>query len=189
MYYKRITLYFGLLALLLISCVAKHKVVERAQETKTEQKDSLNARTDIDFSKFQSQLDFNQTNYLKDVLSALNVGYNGQSKDDKLEVEVNRTDTGTKMTVSGTGTANYQQQNKEQLSELRQLLIQRQDSLHQVELAAINKVKSELASKVLVSNKKVTKRGFSTGFYIIGGLIVLLLIAIKTGFKWPFKAT
>lgn len=185
--YNRIPLYALLLAFALISCRSKHLAVSKSNARQTETHDSILKSKNLDFSKFKKDLQYSKSFDLQEVLNSLNIGFAGKGKDDKLEVEVSRTDHGTKLSVQGTGTANYKEENNRRYRQLELYLTQRQDSLHRVEMAAIAKVKSDLKSKSKTKDKEVKVKGFSAGFYIVIALIAVVLIVVQYIFKTFLK--
>src|SRR5690606_17300526 len=91
-----------------------------------------------------------QRQMFSELLSSLNIGYNGQSENDKLLFEMKRTIDGLNFQVSGTGTANYQQTESINIEELKTELLKQQDSLFKQALNGI-----------LIHNEKYLNEHFS----------------------------
>lgn len=172
--------------LFMVSCrtVDKTKTIE---QTKVES--SIFEGIDIDSQVATTLIDNDierQERLLRELVSSLQLSFNGQSENDKLMVELQRTIDGLKFQVSGTGTANYQEQETINLEEIINEHLKRQDSVFNQRLNSFyTEFKNHLNEK-FKSEKEVKVKGFQVGFYAI---LIIALVTFLVGYFVSKKLT
>lgn len=121
------------------------------------------------------------------LISALNLRYSGKKNDDKLILDLQRTIDGMRLEVQGTGEANYSQSDSVQINLLRTELYTRQDSLHSVEMAAIQNLNHTLSSFLKEKEVDRQNKGFDFMFWLVLGLISVTFILFIVKPQIPFK--
>ena len=177
----------------MVSCRTVDKTIH---QTKEEKKESV--FNDLKFdNNIQTSSELNeierQERLLKELISSLQIGFNGQTEDDKLSVELIKTLEGLKFEVSGSGTANYQQTETLNIEELESKLYKRQDSLHNQQMAYLQDFTAEFLQELKAKDKEVKVKGFTFGSYLIFGVLavvgfILGWIARRINFKNLLKA-
>jgi hypothetical protein len=167
-----------ILSLLLITgcrTVDKTKTIE---QTKVES--SIFEGIDIDSQVATTLIDNDierQERLLRELVSSLQLSFNGQSENDKLMVELQKTIDGLKFQVSGTGTANYQESETAKFEALKSELFKRQDSLFKLHLKEVSTQFKNHYEKQLKSEKVVQVKGLQFGIYavLVIGFITFLI--------------
>lgn len=166
-----------LLSLLLITgcrTVDKTKTIE---QTKVES--SIFEGIDIDSQVATTLIDNDierQERLLRELVSSLQLSFNGQSENDKLMVELQRTIDGLKFQVSGTGTANYQEQETINLEEIISEHLKRQDSLFNQRLNSFFEAFKQSLNEQSKREKEVKVRGFQFGIYAVLAIAVITFL-------------
>lgn len=176
-----------LLSLLLITgcrTVDKTKTIE---QTKVES--SIFEGIDIDSQVATTLIDNDierQERLLRELVSSLQLSFNGQSENDKLMVELQRTIDGLKFQVSGTGTANYQEHETVNFEELKTELFKRQDSLFKQHLNGVYSRFENYLNEHYKKDKEVKVTGFQVGFYAV---LIIALVTFLVGYFVSKKLT
>src|SRR5690606_13638193 len=116
---------------------------------------------------------------LTELLQNLNVNYSGQDLNDKLDLLLSKTEQGTKLTISGKGTANYSDSQKSNVESLRTELYARQDSLHSVEMSYLQDLQSKIDSYTKKKYKDVKTKTFTSAVWLIIGLAVVVGLCLN----------
>lgn len=163
-----------ILMLLLVSCKAKevtrtHSEISEVESLETASKISEESKISVEDIHLQ-----NEVTELRELLSELNISFDGQSQDDKLEVLLKQNENGTRLTISGTGMASYSEINKQELEALQLQIFARQDSLHTTQMNLLNQLNSNIEAKLSVKDKEVRTKTFTTEVWLIIALAVIL---------------
>src|SRR5690606_23715709 len=124
------------------------------------------------------------------LLQNLNVSYSGQDLNDKLDLLLSKTEQGTKLTISGKGTANYTDNQQSNIESLKVALYTRQDSLHNIELSYVQDLNAKIDSYIKSKDKDVKTKTFTPAVWLIIGLAVVVgmcLNWVSKQFKRPLK--
>lgn len=184
-----------LLALLLVfylsGCKSKQVTTDKI---KVEQQQNYDHLAVIDFLKQnQSTKELNETEKkeFKEILSNLNINYDGTDINDKLDVLLKKLADGTtQLTLQGKGTANYNQTDKTQLETLQKYFKSYNDSIQQVNTRNQEQFKNDLYARIDEKNKQVDNKTFTPGMWIaiiITVVVMLCLNWLKSQFKRPLK--
>ena len=120
---------------------------------------------------------------LTELLQNLNVNYSGQDLNDKLDLLLSKTEQGTKLTISGKGTANYSDSQKSNVESLKVELYARQDSLHSVELNYLQELNAKIDSYIKTRDKQVETKGFQFGFWAVFAICLSVWIVLNLVLK------
>lgn len=160
--------------LLLTGCKTKQVTVAKERENHfVDVNEMVESREKTEVSK-QTTSFANEVRELSELLQNLNVTYAGEDVNDKLDLLLSKTDQGTKLTISGKGTANYNESNRQELESLRKELLTRQDSLHDVELRHLQDLQAKIDSYIRTKDKDVKTKTFTPVVWLIIGLAVVL---------------
>ena len=173
--------WFAFLLLLLAMTSCRTKQVDSSKSKVDEQRALLELIKKDNLSRLakEQELKEKQTKELLQVLSNLNISYEGKSIDDKLDVLLKRTPEGdVKASFSGVGNANFKQDEKYDFSSFEYSLYERQDSLHQVMMDELHKVSESIKASYFEKNKEVEVKGFQFGGWLTFGFIVLFLVLL-----------
>jgi len=124
----------------------------------------------------------NEISELKNIISTLNINYSGKNIDDKLDVLLKQSHEGTKLTISGTGTANFNESTQSHIKTLQKQIINHYDSLHAEQIQEIKSLKTEINQEITSKEKQTKSRGF------ILWVLLCALIVIFTAFKLYLKS-
>lgn len=163
----------------MVSCRTVDKATTNEQ-TKTES--SVFEGINLDNQGAVSVSDFDaerQERLLRELVSSLQLGFNGQNENDKLIVELQRSIDGLKFQVSGTGTANYQEQETINLEEIINEHLKRQDSVFNQRLNSFFEAFKQSLNEQSKEEKEVKVRGFQVGFYAV---LIIALVTFLTGY-------
>lgn len=170
---------FLLLLVALTSCRTKQVDSSKSQVDAESSLLELIKKDNLSRLTKEQELQEKQTKELLQMLSSLNISYEGKNIDDKLDVLLKRTPEGdVKASFSGVGNANFKQDEKYDFSSFEYSLYQRQDSLHQVMMDELNKVNASIKASHFEKNKEVEVKGFQFGGWLTFGLIVLFLVLL-----------
>ncbi len=120
------------------------------------------------------------------LLQSLNIAYNGKDLNDKMDVLLNKTSEGTKITIQGKGLANYKAEETKDYKDFQQKLISRYDSLFSLQSKLLVQLNFDIQELKKAKAKDVKVRGFQAGTYITIG-VVLVLLAILAWIAKRFK--
>lgn len=172
---------FYLLLFTLLFMVSCRTVDKTIHATKEEMEQSVFEKINLDnktaSSVSSTELDMQRLMFSQ-FLSSLNIGYNGQSENDKLLFEMKQTIDGFNLAVSGTGTANYSHTEEKSLQELESRLYTRQDSLHSQQLNAIYGLEAKLVQELYSKNKDVKVTGLTFGAYLWMAIVAVVAFGI-----------
>lgn len=192
-FYKAMVFWF--IALLLVfylsGCKSKQVTADKVQVEQTQNYDHLAL---IDFIKQnQSTKELNETELkeLKEFISSLNISYDGKDINDKLDVLLQKTaNGGTQLTLTGKGTANYNESNKTQFEALQKYFKSYNDSIQEVNAKNQEQLKNDLLLKIDERTKQVDSKTFTPGMWIaiiITVIVMLCLNWVSKQFKRPLK--
>ncbi len=116
---------------------------------------------------------------LLQLLSSLNINFDGKTLDDKLDVLLKRTNDGTMLSIAGIGTANYKEDYKYDYSKFEKELFKRQDSLFNQLKLYIIRSQEYAYEKHFKKDKEVEVTGGQAGFYITIAVIVIVLMILQ----------
>lgn len=163
----------------MVSCRTVDKTTTNEQ-TKTESSVfegiSLDNQGAVSVSDFDAE---RQERLLRELVSSLQLGFNGQNENDKLIVELQRSIDGLKFQVSGTGTANYQEHETINLEEIINEHLKRQDSVFNQRLNSFYTEFKGHLNEHFKSEKEVKVKGFQVGFYAI---LIIALVTFLAGY-------
>lgn len=163
----------------MVSCRTVDKTSHEAKE-KTELSifDNINIDNQgaVSVSNYEAE---RQERLLRELVSSLQLGFNGQNENDKLIVELQRSIDGLKFQVSGTGTANYQEQETVNFEELINERFKQQDSLFKQHLNGVYSQFENYLNEHYKKDKEVKVTGFQVGFYAI---LIIALMTFLTGY-------
>ena len=111
---------------------------------------------------------------LVQVLSQLNINYNGDHIEDKLDVLLSKTNEGTKVSFQGKGTAGYSENSNTQISVLRKDIISHTDSLVQTLTIQQNQNFEQFVNDWNIKNKEVESKTFTPMMWLIIGLALIV---------------
>ena len=134
---------------------------------------NIKLENDTSSSNNSQQIE-SQEKLLRELVSSLQLGFNGQGENDKLMVELKQTIDGLKFEVSGNGTANYTQIQTINFEQLKTELLKKQDSLFKQRLNVFFEEFKHSLNESKKVDKEVKVRGFQVGFY------ALLIISFAT---------
>ena len=163
----------------MVSCRTVDKTTTNEQ-TKTES--SVFEGINLDNQGAVSVSDFDaerQERLLRELVSSLQLGFNGQNENDKLIVELQRSIDGLKFQVSGTKTANYQEQETINLEAIISEHLKRQDSLFKQHLNGVYSQFENYLNEHYKKDKEVKVTGFQVGFYAI---LIIALVTFLAGY-------
>lgn len=129
---------------------------------------------------------------LVQALSQLNINYNGDNIEDKLDVLLSKTREGTKISFQGKGTAGYSENTNTEISTLRNDIINHTDSLINQIIVEQQRNFEQSESEWNKRVKEVDTITFTPAVWLIVALALILGIflswiskKIKPLIKWP----
>lgn len=176
--------------LLLTGCKTKQVNTDKLR---VEQQQNFDHLALIDFIKQnQSTKEFTETEKreFKEILSNLNINYDGTDINDKLDVLLKKLADGTtQLTLQGKGTANYNQTDKAQFKALQKYFKSYQDSIQEVNATRQEQLKNDLYARIGEKNKQVDSKTFTPAVWLIIGLAVIVGMVLSWVSKQlkPFK--
>lgn len=156
------------------SCKTKDVIVDKG---------TVNEYQVVEVESLKSYLNRHSTTHVENqltqeelvqALSQLNINYNGDHTEDKLDVLLSKTKEGTKLSIQGKGTAGYTENISSEISTLRNEMFQYTDSLvNQIIIAQQRNFKQSEAewNKRL---KEVKSKTFTPVVWLIIGLAVVV---------------
>lgn len=111
---------------------------------------------------------------LTNALSKLNINYNGDHIEDKLDVLLSKTNEGTKVSFQGKGTAGYTESTNKEISTLRQDFAKYKDSLTNVIKSENQRYFKQSEQEWNKRLKEVKSKTFTPAVWLIIGLAVLV---------------
>lgn len=113
------------------------------------------------------------------VLSQLNINYNGENIEDKLDVLLSKTNEGTKVSFQGKGTAGYSENISSEISTLRSELFQYTDSLHQQTIIEQQRNFEHSEQEWNKRLKEVNSKTFTPAVWLIVAIAVIIGIFLS----------
>lgn len=116
---------------LLINCRSK-QITTHQQEQKTEiaerliEQEENVGQTSVSSEEIQTQI-----KEIQELISNINVSFDGKAFDDKLDILLSKSVEGTKLTFQGKGNVSYSQSIKSEMESVKNEIIKRQDSIFQ----------------------------------------------------------
>lgn len=120
---------------------------------------------------------------LVQVLSQLNINYNGDHIEDKLDVLLSKTTEGTKVSFQGKGTAGYSENSNSEISLLRKDIINHTDSIIQSITIQQNQNFEQFVNDWNIKNRQVESKTFTPMVW----LIIVLALIVGMFLSWISK--
>lgn len=111
---------------------------------------------------------------LVQVLSQLNINYNGDHIEDKLDVLLSKTNEGTKVSFQGKGTAGYSENSNSEISLLRKDIINHTDSLVQTLTIQQNQNFEQFVNDWNIKSKEIKSKTFTPMVWLLIGLALIV---------------
>lgn len=167
--------------LILLSFMTSCSIIQKTKKVDREKVEILEAeKTEISLqenSKLEESFHLHTENQLISLLSAINWQYAGK---DSAEIEINSTETGIKIKVRGSGTANLATK-AESKSERTDSILQKSEQIHQKINLKVNSEKEfKSEKKTLQKDKDVKRFDLSAWWWII----ILILAVISLLLYW-----
>ena len=180
---KKILIIFVCLSWL-TSCRTK-KVTTHQEEQKTElaerliQREENTQKNSVSSEQIQTEI-----KDIRELISNINVSFDGKELDDKLDILLKNTSEGTKLTFQGKGNVNYSESIKSEIESLKNEVLKRQDSVFTTLNLKLSDFELKLDHYFKEKDKEVKVKGFTLGAwtYIIAG-VILLMIALLLKFR------
>ena len=112
------------------SCKTKEVIVDKGEIRRYEVVEVESLKTYFERNVNVSQTQENTHQELIEALSSLNINYNGDHLEDKLDVLLSKTNEGTKLSFTGKGSVGYQESINTEISNLRNDFFKYTDSIH-----------------------------------------------------------
>ena len=168
------------------SCKTKDVIVDKGEIERYEVVEVESLKTFFERNVNVSQTQENTHQELIEALSSLNINYNGDHLEDKLDVLLSKTNEGTKLSFTGKGSVGYHQSTNSEISKLRNDYFKYTDSLHS-EL----KVEQQRNFEVFIEEwntkqKEIKTKTFTPLVWIVivlGVIVGLCLNSLYTRFK------
>lgn len=164
-----------LLASTIWSCKSKQVTTDKVQVEQTQNYDHLALMDFLNKSQSTKELTETEIKELKEIISDLNISYDGKDVNDKLDVLLKKLADGTtQLTLQGKGTANYNQTDKTQFKALQKYFKSYQDSIQEVNATRREQLKNDLFVRIDEKNKQVDSKTFTPAVWLIIGLAVIV---------------
>lgn len=121
---------------------------------------------------------------LTNALSKLNINYNGDHIEDKLDVLLSKTNEGTKVSFQGKGTAGYTESTNKEISTLRQDFAKYKDSLTNVIKSENQRYFKQSEQEWNKRLKEVNTKTFTPAVWLIISLAVVVGMCLNWLSKW-----
>lgn len=173
------------ICLLFSSCRTK-KVTTHQEEQKTElaerliQQEENTQKNSVSSEEIQTEI-----KELQELISNLNVSFDGKELDDKLDILLQKSADGTKLTFQGKGNVNYSESIKSEIESLKNEVIKRQDSVYTTLNLKLSNIKLKLDHYFKEKDKEVKVKRFTFGIYfyvVIAIAVILVLFYLKKKF-------
>jgi len=99
--------YLIIIMLLLTACKTKQVAVQTEKQNHIADVSEMVEKQETAQVSNTAETNSNEVKELTELLQNFNVSYSGQDVNDKLDLLLSKTEKGTKLTISGKGTANY----------------------------------------------------------------------------------
>ena len=169
--------------LLLIGCKTKQVAVSTEKQNQVADISNMVENREVAQVTSQSETNTAEIKELTELLQNLNVAYVGEDINDKLDLLLSKTEQGTKLTISGIGTANYTDSQKTSIESLKAELYTRQDSLHSVEIAYLQDLNTKIDSYIKAKDKDAKTKGFQFGFWAVLAICLSVWIVLNLVLK------
>jgi Ca2+/Na+ antiporter len=146
--------------------IIKSNKNKKSTTFETNENELINSTNETDQSVVNS-LSESDIKELRHFISNMNIEYNGESLEDKLDISLKKTEAGTNISISGKGKATYNEFKDSQISTFKKDLYSRQDSLFNSVLSIIKSQQKELKTSEKTKEKQSTKKGFTVGIYMM----------------------
>lgn len=166
------------------SCKTKQISVTKEQENHTVDVNEMVEKQETAQISNITENERTEVKELAELLQNLNVSYSGKDVNDKLDLLLSKTEQGTKLTISGKGTANYSEDSRKEFENLRVELYTRQDSLHNIELSYLQDLNAKIDSYIKTRDRQVETKGFQFGFWAVIGIATFSWIVLNLFLKW-----
>lgn len=161
------------------------KVTTHQEEQKTElaerliQQEENTQKNSVSSEQIQTEI-----KDIRELISNINVSFDGKELDDKLDILLKKTSEGTKLTFQGKGNVNYSENIKSEIESLKNEVLKRQDSVFTTLNLKLSDFELKLDHYFKEKDKQVKVKGFTFGAwtYIIAG-VLLLTIALFLKFR------
>ncbi|GIM52026.1 hypothetical protein CAPN004_10560 [Capnocytophaga cynodegmi] len=168
------------ICLLLFSCRTK-KATTHQEEQKTEfaerliQQEENTQKSSVSSEQIQTEI-----KELQELISNINVSFDGKELDDKLDILLKKTNEGTKLTFQGKGNVNYSESIKSEIESLKNEVLKRQDSVFTTLNIKLSDFELKLDHYLKTKDKEVKVKGFTfeIWIYIIVGSILLIISGV-----------
>lgn len=171
------------ICLLLIGCKTKQVAVHTEKQNQVADISNMVENREVSQTANQSATNTAEIKELTELLQNLNVSYAGEDINDKLDLLLSKSENGTKLTISGKGTANYSDSQKTNIESLKTALYTRQDSLHSVELNYLQDLNAKIDSYIKEKNKDAKTKGFQFGFWAVLAVCLSIWIVLNLVLK------
>lgn len=165
---------------LFTSCRTK-KATTHQEEQKTEfaerliQQEESMQQTSVISEEIQTEI-----KELQELISNINVSFEGKDLEDKLDILLKKTNEGTKLTFQGKGNVNYSESIKSEIETLKNEVLKRQDSVFTTLNIKLSDFELKLDHYLKTKDKEVKVKGFTfeVWIYIIVGSILLIISGV-----------
>lgn len=181
---------FIAIVFLFTGCKTKQVSTREYQSKESEDSEQLHISDILTESAVNKKMTQFTSNEIAAIFSSLNVGYNGSSIDDKLNLLFTKTDQGTELSISGKGTANISENKTSEIQTIKTELFAYQDSIIKEQTLQLKKIQSQIIDEIRSKEKDVKTNGFQPIFYITGILLLITGVCLGwfiKGFKNPLK--
>lgn len=164
-----------LLVLYLSGCKTKQVTTDKVQVEQTQNYDHLAVMDFLKKNQSSKELTETEIKELKEIISDLNISYDGTDVNDKLDVLLKKLADGTtQLTLQGKGTANYNQIDKTQFEVLQKYFKSYNDSIQEVNAKNQEQLKNDLFVRIDERTKQVDSKTFTPAVWLIIGLAVVV---------------
>lgn len=160
--------------LLLIACKSK-RITTHQEEQKTElaerlvQREETTQKSSVSSEQIQTEI-----KELREIISNLNVSFDGKELDDKLDILLQKSADGTKLTFQGKGNVNYSESIKSEIESLKNEILKRQDSVFTTLNLKLHNLELKLDHYFKEKDKEVKVKSYTFGAWL--WLIIILLL-------------
>jgi len=176
--------YLIIIMLLLTACKTKQVAVQTEKQNHIADVSEMVEKQETAQVSNTAETNSNEVKELTELLQNFNVSYSGQDVNDKLDLLLSKTEKGTKLTISGKGTANYTDNQQSTIESLKSELYTRKDSLHNVELNYLQDLNAKINSYARTKDKAVKTKGFQFGFWTVLAICLAVWIVLNLVLKW-----
>lgn len=176
--------YLIIIMLLLTVCKTKQVAVQTEKQNHIADVSEMVEKQEKTEVSTQFESNNTEVKELTELLQNINVSCAGEDINDKLDLLLSKTEQGTKLTISGKGTANYTDSSTTNIESLKVALYTRQDSLHNIELSYVQDLNAKIDSYIKAKDKDVKTKGFQFGFWTVLAICLAVWIVLNLVLKW-----